>query len=494
MRHMKGKTENVRMGLEILTPVQTGSGINLSKDLDYIGQNGKPFVVDQSRTFEAIAAGNTALDSVLSGCRLGDLVSLAGQRIGYELTPLSGQSTVPEQIREQLKDAFLRPYIPGTALKGAIRTVLFASVLRELPVSAYAHLLPKWNPERRQASAAAKMAAQKLAQNLFGKDPNNRGKDSYHDLLRALHVGDALFAQDDLRLADIRFFNLKQMPATDQACWRNMKWTPQTETPKNVGAWQDAFGVYSEMLAPQSLAPVTLQWDGFLLSNLKWHSDNPIPNLLPRDFKELRARINGHAIHRLDGEIAFYKEYGQLKPLEECQRIQRIIDAEPDAAYLQLSWGSGWCGMTGDWLTNESKETMRGLYREMRGRDGMPFPKTRRLAVSNGSPCLPLGWIRLCPWEMVADCLAEREIQQKANSTRCAWLDETIAKIVALNRCKEDEALRGKALAEAWQALTDMRLKQEAFVDIKERWQANNWWDQPPGKSARSAKSIYDQT
>lgn len=479
MRHMKGKTESVRLGLEILTPVQSGSGISLSRDLDYVAQNGKVFVVDQSRTFESIAAGNAALDSVLSGCTLGDLVRLAGQRIGYELIPLSGQGTVPEQIREQLKDAFLRPYIPGTALKGAIRTALFASALRELPESAYSQLLPKWNAEKRQATAPAKLAAQKMTQSVFGKDPKN-------DLLRALHAGDAIFGQNDLRLADIRWLNLTGPNPPYKARWRDM----QSRTSKD--AWQQASGLYAEMLAPKSLASVTLQYDGFLLSNLTWHGDNPLPNLVPRDFEGLRVRLNGHAVHRLEREIAFYKEYGQAKPLEECLRIRRLIDTEPNAAYLQLSWGSGWRGMTGDWLSDEIKEAMRGLYREMRGREGMPFPKTRRLAVANGSPSLPLGWIRLCPWETVADRLAKREMQQQVNAARCAWVDETIAGIVAMNRCKEDEALRGKTLAEALRALTDTELKREALCDIKERWRAKDWWDQPPGKAAKAAKAIYE--
>ena len=53
--------------------------------------------------------------------------------------------------------------------------------------------------------------------------------------------------------------------------------------------------------------------------------------------------------------------------------------------------------------------------------------------------------------------------------------------------------MRGKALAEAWSTLPDGSEKIAALADIKKRWQAENWWDEPNGKSAKQAKAIYDQ-
>lgn len=448
MRGMKGKTESVQLGLEVLTPVQAGSGANLSRNLDYIDHAGKVFVVDQERTFEAIAAGDAALDAVLSGARLDDLVKLAGQRFGYALPPLSGQGALPDQFREHLKDAFLNPYIPGTALKGSIRTVLFASALCNFPETSDQSDLPHWDARNNMPGTRAKMAAKKLTDNVFGKDANR-------DLLRALHVGDALFRPDDLRLADIRWLNLTGHMEPYRPRWRDMP----TRTSKD--RWQDATGLHAETLAPQALAPVTLQWDGFLLSDLKWHGDHPIPHLLPKTFDELRTRLNEHAQRRLRDEIAFFRQYGQSKPEVECERLLGMIRSEPNAAYLQLSWGSGWKGMTGDWMGDGIKETMRGLYREMKGRDGMPFPKTRRLAVANSHPFLPLGWVRLLRWE---DCMSleafrlrkdreQMQVQQlrkeeakrleQAQAAREA--EERDARLAALSEnARQVEALKGR--------------------------------------------------
>ena len=73
----------------------------------------------------------------------------------------------------------------------------------------------------------------------------------------------------------------------------------------------------------------------------------------------------------------------------------------------------------------------------------------------------------------------------------CAWVDETIARLCQQNKASEDDTLRGKGLAEAWQQIDDAELKQAALADIRSRLEAKDWWDAPQGKSARNAKKIY---
>lgn len=79
-----------------------------------------------------------------------------------------------------------------------------------------------------------------------------------------------------------------------------------------------------------------------------------------------------------------------------------------------------------------------------------------------------------------------------AESLKCAWVEETLAGIAAQNRSTTGDALRGRALAEAWQGIADAALKALALEDIRRRWHAQGWWDAPPGKAARQAKAIYE--
>ena len=76
---------------------------------------------------------------------------------------------------------------------------------------------------------------------------------------------------------------------------------------------------------------------------------------------------------------------------------------------------------------------------------------------------------------------------------RCEWVDATITKLMATHHAQEDPILRGKMLAEAWNALEDPEIKEAAFHDIRARWQERGWWKEiPRGRSAQQARAIYD--
>jgi CRISPR/Cas system CSM-associated protein Csm5 (group 7 of RAMP superfamily) len=397
---MKGKTLSLKIGLEILTPVQCGSGQDLIKEIDYVMKNGQAFVIDQERTFTAIASGDSQLDDTLLGgeCPLSDWVTLAGEYYGYALPMFGGATKTFGKFREHLKDALFQPYIAGSSLKGAITTALLADYLRNKTETFYTPLLPKMDARNNQPTASKKYAAQNLLTELLDKDPKN-------NIFRALLIKDALFKSEHLCLADIRWLNLTKRAGKEQACWRSM-----AKPPKSVVNWRDAEGIHAEMLKPQSQAHFQLQWDEFLLSDLsEWHSS--AHDILPRDFAGLKERLNRHASYRLEQEIKFYHDYGAIKPEQECRTLLSALQKDPDSIYLQLSWGSGWRGMTGDWMGSDLTKTMCQLFK-LRNPvlPELPFPKTRRLAVS-GEPKLPLGWVRLFPYAQIEEKLKQEQLE-----------------------------------------------------------------------------------
>lgn len=88
----------------------------------------------------------------------------------------------------------------------------------------------------------------------------------------------------------------------------------------------------------------------------------------------------------------------------------------------------------------------------------------------------------------------EEMASMQADQLRCQWVNNTISEIAKKNKVpdnKLDDVLRGKPLAEAWQALTDQDLKSRALADIKARWQVKGWWDNPPPGTAEKARAIY---
>ena len=78
-------------------------------------------------------------------------------------------------------------------------------------------------------------------------------------------------------------------------------------------------------------------------------------------------------------------------------------------------------------------------------------------------------------------------------ASRCTWVDNKIEALMQEHRSQRDNILRGRPLAQAWSEIEDANLKQQAFDDIRARWQEKGWWeDPPPGRSVRQAKAIYD--
>ncbi len=79
-----------------------------------------------------------------------------------------------------------------------------------------------------------------------------------------------------------------------------------------------------------------------------------------------------------------------------------------------------------------------------------------------------------------------------ASSPGRKWVDDKLAELTAKPGVQADQALRGKALAEAWASMDDPSLQQAVFSEIQGRWQERGWWDNPQGAAARKAKTIYE--
>ena len=83
-----------------------------------------------------------------------------------------------------------------------------------------------------------------------------------------------------------------------------------------------------------------------------------------------------------------------------------------------------------------------------------------------------------------------RELRALAQS--CPWVDETIEELMDQNTASEDDTLRGRRLAQRWAKIEDPDVKQAALEEIRRRWKAEGWWDDPPGR-AKKARDIYMQ-
>ncbi|MFQ6102119.1 MAG: type III-A CRISPR-associated RAMP protein Csm5 [Anaerolineae bacterium] len=346
------------LNLMTLSPLHVGSGRELLRDYDYVVYHGRTWRIDEDALLDA-ALGDEPFDETLLRRPAAELLrpsdfqpESALFRYVVKGTPRSREKGA--RLREQIKDGFDRPYLPGSSLKGAFRTALFDWALAQNPKAL----------DTRRLKDSRKWAAQPIERAVLGRDPN-------HDLLRALHVSDSdpLDANASLSIENAQVLTGgKPGPPIEVEALRpeirlrsTVKldlslFTPQAERKLHLGekrAWlEDLMGVCRARVAP------------ILAAEREWFT----------------RRYPHSPVVRF---------YAQLYDLVEGMRDERCL--------IQVGWGGGWLNKTvGSRLDDRRREEVIRRYRLARGKRqrGDPFPRSRRVVLDRqGRPIAPLGWL-----------------------------------------------------------------------------------------------------
>jgi len=199
---LRQKSVTYRVEMELLSPLHVGSGQKLLQGIDWIEHQGRVYVADQEALLEemlpemGVELDASAVDHLV-GMKLGDMTNEL-QRAGrldwdglcfrYSL-PGRPVGRTPQEIHEQIKDVYGWPYLPGSSLKGALRSLLARNVVADGGRSMGI------NRKRGRRGLDRSVAADKIAQDLFvtrTKDVN----ESNYDLWRAVQVADGRLVDD----------------------------------------------------------------------------------------------------------------------------------------------------------------------------------------------------------------------------------------------------------------------------------------------------------
>ncbi|PJF39357.1 MAG: type III-A CRISPR-associated RAMP protein Csm5, partial [Phototrophicales bacterium] len=189
------KPKNYQLVVETLSPLHIGTGQTLQKDFDYVVYRGRTYVVDVDRLSDEIfEAGGANLDRLLQGQPAAQLLSDEDyRRDDYFRYVLEGEPRATSkgaEIQTCIKNAWDYPYIPGSSLKGAVRTAILYNIFEREELKIHVDDLGR----------KPKFAAQRLEEMAFGKDPN-------HDWLRCLHFSDSEpIEREYLQLLNVNVF------------------------------------------------------------------------------------------------------------------------------------------------------------------------------------------------------------------------------------------------------------------------------------------------
>jgi CRISPR type III-A-associated RAMP protein Csm5 len=272
-----------------------------------------------------------------------------------------------DTLKEHIHNGQGKPYIPGSSIKGAIRTAMLASLAENV------------NGAERKIDASAngkkKANANKVEKELFGSDPNN-------DVFRFLQVGDAYFG--DCYTVSARMVNVNERTSR--------------------GFWDVSKPQLIEALCPEDETEfeMKLNIEGYNKSREGCSTIGRLPNIMS-SYGSLFEAINTHTIRLLDFELKYWKERSDRDDSDkvECylEKIESIKNEAENCSkgkecVLRIGHGSGWNFITGGWardLDNFESLVVPMSRPNNQKYNEYNFPKTRRVDDS----CELLGFVKL---------------------------------------------------------------------------------------------------
>ncbi len=375
---------NMIARVELLSDVHIGAGTDLVRDLDWIAPgDGYVYFADTDCLLETVFAraeadgkdmrevANILAGSTLSSLREMDWLTAADFGEAHPLFRyrLRG-SPATVNIREQIKDVYGRPYLPGSSLKGALRTVLAVAAADEL------------KPDLSQLGSSRSWAGQPVERQLFGSDPN-------HDLLRALEVGDSA-PVSPARLT-LRRAHIYPTAAT-------------TYRGRSRGVDVDI-----EALAQGTVLELPIHVPDELLADRNKPFDKRRRQELGRWEQQAgwleKLAVAGHMNARalLEDEYHFFKARRDVPEVHRFYTRTKDLFSklQPNELLLVLGWGGGWHTKTlNRYLKRDERVFDRLVSRYRLNRTGtvnadVPFPKSRHLLRLLDKPGPPLGWVKV---------------------------------------------------------------------------------------------------
>ena len=266
-----------------------------------------------------------------------------------------------DTLKEYIHDGLGRPYIPGSSIKGAIRTAVLASCCKE-----------RDDLEQYARNKSGKVTAKIIEQKFFGKDANS-------DVFRFLHVGDAFFGKN--YEAAVRMVNINER--------------------EKAGFWDMTKSQLLEVLSPDDEAIFELRLKTELYERAKVATA-----LLPEcmhTLPELFQTINQYTKNLIKQEISYWMERqdkddsGKVDDYLERMRqlLAEVEQCQPDKeCVLRVGAGSGWRFITGAWTENWRTFETTVVPADRRNNQKYTqfhFPKTRRV----DEECDVLGFVKL---------------------------------------------------------------------------------------------------
>lgn len=365
----------MRYRLTALTPTLIGDGQRLAP-IDYMVWKDHVNVLDQRRIFRLLAKG-PRLDGYLAQLKKAEKLDFASwggfaQNFAGRRIPFEHASAIPSWERARPENLFIPtfavspsgPYVPGTAIKGGLRT---------------GAVHDRWS-EATMRDLAQRIAAEERAP----RNPASKAEDavlggSGHNRMRRLSAGDSgSIGHSTMKVYLLRVSTLIARGADKfELGWKSARGSVDTRK------IEESTAIFAEMASPGTAFEGTWQERSVSDRAKLFHASN-----------RYAADLIGHQKQYSEwaGLARMTSLLGQLEA-----RLAEIANRQ-DICLLSIGWGGGLLGKSAYLDTKDE------AYRKILGstpfyqkaiQTGLPFPKTRRVVFQDGQPTSLPGWVML---------------------------------------------------------------------------------------------------
>jgi CRISPR-associated protein Csm5 len=379
----------VKYKVSVLTPTIVGDGNRLAP-IDYMVWRDQVNVLDQARIFKLLAKGPrlegyltqlqraTRLDFASWG---GFAQNYAGRRIPFEdaaYTPYWEKAPVESLSIPTFAATRSGPFLPGSAIKGALRN---GFVFANLKPDALRNLAGKLAGER-----PLRHPAEQLEQQAVGSGGSDR--------MRVISVADSGHSsREAFRVYMLRVSTLiARGPGQYGLGWKQAgRGAVDGKRP------EDATPTFAEMASPGIEFEGIWRENAFLnvpevRQSLRWNA--PVT----------RERIFEAANLYAQKQLELHAQYAERTGLESLAASVAGLRGKLESArasgkcLLAIGWGGGFLSKSsGIGAPDEDQRAILGAlpYYERAIKTGLPFPKTRRIVFMKNKPATLPGWVEL---------------------------------------------------------------------------------------------------
>jgi len=381
----------MKVKLKTLSPLHIGGKERTIYLSEYAIFNGRCYVINEDRLSEKLyelGKLNTFLNDLKQlGKRFKIEMFLKRENLLKEgfLEDVSNYSSecrvrVYPGLKPFIRNAFSQPYIPGSSIKGALRTSIMYIILKRVDDSVRKHILNDFVEKRlekykrdprgqksygRFREKFKKTFAQTLDEDIFQKftlRSSQKRYDAHSDISRYLKVSDSVsISKDSLIVDEIKIYSARS-----------------NESPKK-------WSIFAECVPPNTNFEFDLMVDKGILNDFAKMNRQ---TQFGMSFAELSAILSNPLKAAQEMSTDLFQEEQEFFSQE--LHLKNSMEFKDEKPNFRLGWGEGLLGTSITMLLPvELRQELRNTLFKDRG--GTPAPKSRRVVLTGGK-IKTLGW------------------------------------------------------------------------------------------------------